>query len=125
VAVLDSTATAVPLPGQDTQPAGARAVGAEVCAGSPDPTIKLVRKGPFLCVESPPVAQPPIPSAMVTGRTAVPGHADPVVRQGHLHGARTHGDAGGGVPSTRAPHCSKAASAVPADTILEDIDARI
>jgi hypothetical protein len=122
---LDSTATAVPVAGQDTQPAGARTVGAELFSGLPDQTIKLVRKGPFLCVESPPVAQPAIPSAMVTGRTAAPGHVDPVVQQGHLHAARTHGDAGENVPSTRAPRCSKAASAVTADTILEDIYGRI
>jgi hypothetical protein len=72
VAVLDSTATAVPLTGQDTPPAGTRAVGLEV-----------------------------------------------------RHAARTHGDAGATLPSTRAPRCSRAASAVTADTILEDLYARI
>jgi hypothetical protein len=121
---LDSTATAVPLSGQDTPPAGTRAVGVEVRSGLPDPTIKLARKSPFLRVESALVAQPAIPSSMVTGWTTVPGHADPVVQQGHLRAARTHGD-GGGVPSTRALRCSKAARAVTADTILEDIYARI
>lgn len=39
--------------------------------------------------------------------------------------ARTHGDAGNRVPSTRALRCIKAASAVTVDPISEDIYARI
>lgn len=50
--VLDSTAPAVPLPGQDRQTAATCALGAVVRPALLDPTTMLVREDPFLRVES-------------------------------------------------------------------------
>jgi hypothetical protein len=123
VAVLDSTASAVPLPGQDNQTADTRAHSAVARPGLPDPVTPLVREGRFLRAESARCSQPAILSARATGGRRPPG--DPTVLKDHVLGARTDANAGGRVPSTLALRCTKAASAVTADTILEDIYARI
>jgi len=47
------------------------------------------------------------------------------VLKDHVRGARTDANAGRHAPSTLALPCTKAASTVTADTILEDIYARI
>ena len=87
MAVLDSTATSVPLPGQHNQTADPRVHGA--------------------------VARPCLPDL------------ECAVLKDHVRGARTDANAGRHAPSTLALPCTKAASTVTADTILEDIYARI
>ena len=101
MAVLDSTATAVPLPGQHNQTADPSADGAPARPCLPDPATELVREDRFL--------------------------RDRAVQKNHARMARTDAHAAGDrVPSTQhALRCTKAASAVTADTILEDVYARI